>query len=142
MPAEADDWYANLLWIQRRKCLLVTHAGTLFSVFVPDVRVYQLRPPGPFVVARIGEQLAVEGLPSHILGVHDNDPVRIAKTADRSVLGCMNDVARLCEQVVADAGGLARVDRAELHRAMQRNITSARDYIPAIELATARLRRS
>jgi len=48
-----SDWYANLLVIERRKCLLVTHAGTLFSVFCPDVRVVQLRPLGPFVVARI-----------------------------------------------------------------------------------------
>ena len=33
-----DDFYANLLIIERRKCLLVTHAATLFSVFCPDVR--------------------------------------------------------------------------------------------------------
>jgi len=56
------DWYANLLVIERRKCLLVTHAGTLFSVFVPDVRVAQLRPLGPFLVARIADQLRAEGL--------------------------------------------------------------------------------
>lgn len=53
MPASAGDWYANLLWIDRRKCLLVTHAGTLFSVFAPDVRVGELRPIGSFVVPRI-----------------------------------------------------------------------------------------
>lgn len=140
-PAAADDWYANLLWLNGRKCLLVTHAGTLFSVFAPDVRVRQLRPLGPFVIARIVEQLAAEGLSPHVLGVRDDDAVSIAKTADRSVLGCMNDVARLCDQVVADAGRLGGVDLAELHRAMQRNITSARDYVPAIELATARARR-
>jgi uncharacterized protein DUF6933 len=29
-PADDDDWYANLLWLDRRKCLLITHAGTLF----------------------------------------------------------------------------------------------------------------
>ena len=55
------DWYANLLVIERRKCLLVTHAGTLFSVFVPDVRVAQLRPLGPFVVARIADPAARRG---------------------------------------------------------------------------------
>jgi hypothetical protein len=32
------DWYLNLLWIERRKCLLLTHAGTLFPVFVADIR--------------------------------------------------------------------------------------------------------
>jgi hypothetical protein len=48
------DWYANLVVIERRKCLLLTHAGTLLSVFVRDVRVAQLRPLAPFVVARGG----------------------------------------------------------------------------------------
>jgi hypothetical protein len=24
-----EDWYANLLWFDHRKCLLLTHAGTL-----------------------------------------------------------------------------------------------------------------
>ena len=27
LPASEDDWYANLLWIDRHKCVLLTHAG-------------------------------------------------------------------------------------------------------------------
>jgi len=48
-----SDFYANLLHIERRRCLLVTHAATLFSVFCPDVRAAQLRPLGLFLVPRI-----------------------------------------------------------------------------------------
>src|SRR5437762_12970876 len=33
LPPSDDEWYLNLLWIDRQKCLLLTHAGTLFSVF-------------------------------------------------------------------------------------------------------------
>jgi hypothetical protein len=135
LPAEANDWYANVLWLDRRKCLLVTHAGTLFSVFVPDVRASQLRPPGPFVIPRVLEQLAAEGLPSRAFGVSEDFSVIVAKTADRSVLGCMNDLAMLCEHVVADAGGLMRLNLADLHRAMHRNINFSLDYVPAIDLA-------
>ena len=29
LPPTDDDWYLNLLWIDRQKCLLLTHAGTL-----------------------------------------------------------------------------------------------------------------
>src|ERR1700722_6624432 len=39
-----DDWYMNLLWLDGRKCLLVTHAGTKFSAFAPNVRVAALPP--------------------------------------------------------------------------------------------------
>ena len=135
LPAAANDWYANVLWMNRRKCLMVTHARTLFSVFVPDVRASQLRPPGPFVIPRVLEQLAAEGLPSRAFGVSEDFSVIVAKTADRSVLGCMNDLAVLCEHVVTDAGGLTRLDLADLHRLMQRNINSFRHYVPAIDLA-------
>ena len=53
LPAADEDWYANLLWIDREKCLLLTHAGTLFSVVMPGVRVGELRPIGPYVVAAL-----------------------------------------------------------------------------------------
>jgi|ERR1022692_235652 hypothetical protein len=35
---DAGERYASLLWSGRRKCLLLTHAATLFSVFEADVR--------------------------------------------------------------------------------------------------------
>jgi hypothetical protein len=44
-PASEGDWYLNLLWLDRRKCLLLTHADTLFAVLIPDVHAAQLRPP-------------------------------------------------------------------------------------------------
>jgi len=92
-----DDFYANLLIIERRKCLLVTHAATLFSVFCPDVRAAQLRPLGPFLVWRIVAQLDAEGLSERALGELDGGQVTIAATAGgRSVLGCMHDLALTC----------------------------------------------
>ena len=67
-PPSDEDWYANLLWLERRKCLLLTHAGTLFSGFVPDVRAAELRPLGPFVVNVVEAALRSERLPVDGLG--------------------------------------------------------------------------
>lgn len=138
LPISDDDWYANLLWVGGRKCLLVTHAGTLLSIFVPDVRARDLRPLGTFVVPLIGDQLNAEGFRADALGILDGSEVRIAKTAERSVLGCMNDLALTCEHAVADAGGLSHLDLVGLHRRLQRNITNARGYVPAVELVAGR----
>lgn len=134
LPASGDDWYANLLWIERRKCLLVTHSETRFSVFAPNVRAAELRPIGPFVVPMIVRQLAAEGLPTDTLGTLDPSQVKVARTADRSLLGCMNDLALTCEYAVAGAGGLIQLDLAALHRGLQRHLSGARGYVPAIEL--------
>jgi hypothetical protein len=68
----------------------------------------------------------------------NRDLVLLAKTADRSVLGCMNDMAFRCEQAIAGAGA-SRTDLPELNRSLRRNINSARGYCPPIELAARRL---
>lgn len=101
----ADNWYANLLVLDRSRCLLLTHAGTLFTVFEPDVRASDLRSIHNLVVGLIERQLLAESLPPGTFGDLRTTSLRIAKTADRSVLGCMNDMAFLCEVAVADAGG-------------------------------------
>jgi hypothetical protein len=67
-PLSDDGWYANLLWIDRRKCLLLAHADTLFRVIRADVRVDELRPPGPYVVRVVEDELRAERLPLDILG--------------------------------------------------------------------------
>jgi hypothetical protein len=46
LPPTDEDWYLNLVWIERQKCLLLTHAGSLFSVFRVGVHVADLRPLG------------------------------------------------------------------------------------------------
>ena len=61
-PAD-DDWYLNLVWIERQKCLLLTHAGTLFSVFRAGVRSADLRPIGTYLVAAIESEFRAESLP-------------------------------------------------------------------------------
>jgi hypothetical protein len=92
-PVSDDDWYLSLLWIGRRKCLLLTHAGTLFPILATDVRKAQIKPIGPYVVALIEEQLLSEGLPADTLGPLDAGHVQLAKTASRSILGVIGQLS-------------------------------------------------
>ncbi|HEY5987020.1 MAG TPA: hypothetical protein VIV12_11690 [Streptosporangiaceae bacterium] len=136
---DAEDWYANLLWSGRRKCLLLTHASTLFSMFEADVRAADLRDTHQLVTRLIGRELAREGLPATTFGALGEQELIVARTADRSVLGCMNDMAELCEHAIATSGGLRQADLADLNRALRRNINSARGYQRPIDLARQRL---
>ena len=66
-PAPArdpEDWYANLLWFDRRKCLLLTHVATLFTIFEADVTASSLRPTHQLVTGLIGRELRREDLPA------------------------------------------------------------------------------
>jgi Domain of unknown function (DUF6933) len=135
---KAEDWYANLLWFERRKCLLLTHVGTLFTILEADVSASDLRSTGPFISALIRRELLSEGLPTDAFGSGLEDVV-YAKTADRSVLGCMNDMAYTCEVAIADSGSLRRTDLVALNRYLRRNINSARNYERPIDLTIGRL---
>jgi hypothetical protein len=134
-----EDWYANLLWFERRKCLLLTHSATLFTIFEPNVTAARLRATQQLAAGLIGRELRREGLPAGTFGDLEQEDVFLAKTADRSVLGCMNDMAFMCEHAIAKAGGLARTDLGQLNRSLRRNINSARGYCPPIELTARRL---
>jgi hypothetical protein len=133
-----DDWYANLLWLDGRKCLLLAHAGTLFSVFVPDIRKADLMPVGPSVVGFIHTELEAESLAPDHLGALDFRSIALAKTESRTVLGYMNEMARFCEDAVDDAGGLARCDGRGLNHELRRELHLSRQppgYIVPIERA-------
>jgi hypothetical protein len=132
------DWYANLLWVDGRKCLLFAHAGTLFSVFVPDIRKAGLVPIGPSVVALIHGELEAESLSLDRLGVLDSSSIALATTESRIVLGYMNETARFCEYAVEDAGGPAAAMPRELNRDLRRELHLSRralGYFVPIELA-------
>ena len=133
--ASPGDWYANLYWLDRRKCLLITHAGTLFSVFEADVRAADVREIQQLLAGLVERELHREGLPPETFGPLRSRELTLARTADRSVLGCMRDMAFLCEVDVSRAGGLARCDPAKVNHALHRNINSSRGYQPPVELA-------
>ena len=98
-----------------------------------------LRATRQLVTGLIGRELRREELPAGTFGDLGQQEALLAKTADRSVPGGMNDIAFSCEHAIASAEGLARTDLADLNRSLRRNINSARGYCPPIELAARRL---
>jgi hypothetical protein len=137
-PTE-DDWYLNLLWIDRRKCLLLTHTGTLFSVFRADIRSADLRPLGTYLVDAIGAELRAEHLPTDTFSELQPDSVLLAKTASRSTLGFMNEMAFELRYVIAHNGGLRRCDIDVLNYGLRRTLRNRGEYVRPIELVAQRL---
>jgi hypothetical protein len=137
-PTE-EDWYANLLWIYRRKCLLLAHAGTLFPVFAADVRKPDLEPFGASIIELIGTALRQEHLPVDVLGPLDPGSVHLARTASRSVLGFMNDMALHCRREVEASGGLDLTEVDTLNHRLRRTLHNHDGYREPIELVVQRL---
>lgn len=138
-PPSGADWYANVFPIHRRKCLLLTHAETLFSVVVPDVVVSRLRPPGQSVVDHIGTALRQEQLAPDVFGVLDASDVHPARTADRRVLGVMTDHRYVVEIQAAHDGGLDDAGLDDLHHRLHRHITLSKGTTYPIDLVRSQL---
>lgn len=67
-PSDDADWYANLIYLERHKCLMLTHAGTLFTVLAADARKADVTPVGDFICRVIQRELDTESLALDALG--------------------------------------------------------------------------
>ena len=105
------------------------------------MRAVDLRATHRLVTGLVERELRREGLPPATFGNLRSQELILANTADRTVLGCMNDMAFLCEAAISDTGGLALTDLGELNHALHRHINSSRDYRPPVELAAEQLER-
>ena len=142
VPPSDDDWYLNLLWFDRRKCLLLTHAGTVFSIFIPDVRKAELAPIGPYLIDAVVGALRAEGLPVDALGELDSHDVLLAKTASRRVLGFMNEVASHISYAVYEHRNVREVDVVALNAQLQRTLHNhGGRYATPLGLGAERLER-
>jgi len=120
--------------------LLITHAATLFSLFVVDVRIADLRPFERRIAGLLAGALLEEGLPVDALGRLEPNEVRLAKTASRHVLGVMNQMALEIGWHIDHAGGLSDIDVDELNRHLRRSLhTKDGDYRIPLELVHERL---
>jgi hypothetical protein len=136
-PPTNHDWYLDLLWIERQKCLLLVHQGTLFSAFRIHVRSADLRPIGTYLAGIVESELRAEGLPRDTFPEIGANSVHLAKTASRSTVGFMVQMALELRYRIAYDGGLARCDTNALNHDLRRTPRKRGAYVLPIELVTA-----
>ncbi len=133
--ASGESWHANLLRIDRRKCVLFTHDKTLYSVFVPGLKKAEFE--------RLDEIFG-----QHLFKVLLRDEftqtqiermleacrvIRCTPSSNRSVLGSMNNMRFHLGWYVEQDGGLASVDLGQLHYRLNRIPFSAVGYAYPVE---------
>ncbi len=111
-------WHANLLRIERRKCVLFTHDETLYSVFVPGLKKPDFERLPDIFGQRLFKTLLWEEFPqAQIELILDAARVvRFTRSNSRSVLGSMNDIQFQIQVHVEHDDGLDHCDLVNLHR--------------------------
>jgi hypothetical protein len=112
LAARLGDWYAHLLRIDRRKCVIFTSERTLLTFLVVGVDRNAIRDLATLLQDGLRRLLRSEGFaPSDVDRVLDEyQDLTLAPTADRSVLGSLNDLARIAAVRIEIEGGLQRCD--------------------------------
>jgi hypothetical protein len=84
-------------------------------------------------------ELRAESLPTDTFSELEPENVRLAKTASRSTLGFMNEMAFELRYLIAYAGGLGRCDIDVLNHGLRRTLCNRGEYVRPIELVARRL---
>jgi len=128
-------WHANLIRIERRKCLLLTNDRTLYSFLVTGVKKKDLVNFRELFALHLKMNLAKEGFgPEDIdKALEEYGEIAIAPTANRSVLGSMNDLAYQADYLVSRAGGLGKGDILTVNMMLNRIPMGAIKFDYAIE---------
>lgn len=134
-----EDWYANLVWIEGRKCVLFTHVGTLFPFIVLDVRRPQIRTLSQTFRSEYERNLMHAGATPHQIAqeLFRQEHLRIGKSQNKRVLGSMTDYGLMAKSDVEWFGGLRSVESLTISARLADTLMSAIGYSSGIcELRT------
>ena len=123
-------WHANLLQIDRRKCLLFMNDKTRYNFLVAGVKKPDYKHIGEIFLDALFRCMLNDGIGQkgveRVLDTCSN--YCITKFSDRSVLGTMNDVADIAKHTILCSGGLNHTDISRLNMDNNRMPMKAINY--------------
>jgi len=124
------NWYANLLRIDRRKCILFTNEKTFYSFMIAGVKKENLQNIFDEFLFHLNMNLQAEGFGIDAISkvMVEYTEMGFAKTSNRQVLGVMNDFAYGYQYDIARAGGLDGVRILEANKRTNRTPSSPLKY--------------
>lgn len=128
-------WHANLLTLDRRKCVLFTNDKSRYTFLVPGLRKPDFTHLGELFLDNLFRSMLNDGIPQKgvekVLNTCSN--YCVMTSCNRSVLGTMNDVANIVKWTVVDSGGLMNTDISELMMKMNRMPMKPLEYGYSVE---------
>jgi hypothetical protein len=128
-------WHANLIHIDRRKCVLFTNDKTLFNFLAPDVARGQLKELDKLFRGWLECILSDEGFDSELKEkiLSEYQEIGYTGATSKSVLGSMNDLAFHYKYMVLAGGGVHSYQVPEIIRKLNRMPMGAIGYQYSIE---------
>jgi hypothetical protein len=131
------NWYANLLRIDKRKCILFTNEKTLYSFLIPKVKKENLKNIIDEFLFNLNMNLQAEGFPLEVIHrvMQEYPDIGFAKTASRHVLGSMNELAFQYENLIVNfTEGIENIRILGVNKDINRTIMRGIKYLHPIEM--------
>jgi hypothetical protein len=135
------NWYANLIRIDRRKCILFTNEKTLYSFLIPNVLKKNITNIVEEFLVNLSFNLQAEGFGLEVINrvTQEYKEIGFAKTASKKVLGAMNQLAFEYEVFIEEKEGLENIKILEMNRDINRTILKGIKFLHPIEALRALL---
>lgn len=129
------NWYANIIRIDRKKCLLFVNEGTLYSFLIPCVLKAKLKNIRNEFLNNLVINLQYEGFSLEVINrvCQEYQEIMFAKTASKHVLGAMTQLSFEYGVLIEMKEGLQNVKVPELNHTINRTILKGIKYLHPIE---------
>jgi flavorubredoxin len=133
------SWHANLLHIDRKKCVLFTNDKTLFNFIAPDVTRAQIKDLNLLFSGYLSCVLSAEDISNNFKEkiMAEYEDIKYAATSNKSVLGSMNDLAFHYKYLIMSKGGIHCADVPQVIHELNRMPMGAIGYEYAIDALKA-----
>ena len=125
-----EDWYANLIYIDGKKCLLLVESESLYSLLLPNFKKSDMEN-----IESIFKNHLIKALSRINIGqdrieeiFERSGKIQYTTTQSRSILGSMNEYAFQYKALIIDRGGLEKCDVDNVIYNVNNLIMGAIDY--------------
>jgi hypothetical protein len=140
---DLTEWYADLVGVGAKKIIVFTHASTLFSLVALDVRRLERSKLEEMLLSRLPAILSqIDCRSSGVEAIAQmGGDCCYATTADRRVLGSMNELIRSLKFYIEGNGGIEQSDEVVLSLRLSETLMGAIGYERPIDRFRALLNR-
>lgn len=133
------SWHANLIYIDRKKCLLFVNDKTLFNFIVPDISRAQIKELSNIFRVNLECVLAAEGVSpkakTKIMSEYSS--IKYTNTNSKSILGSMNDLAFHYKYLIQSEGGVHSYAVPSIIKKLNHMPMGALEYVFSIDAMEA-----
>jgi hypothetical protein len=135
-PEGLGNWYANLLRIDRRKCIIFTNEKTLYTFLIPKVLKANVKNIEEEFLIHLSYNLESEGFRLEVINkvMLECQQIGFAKTINKSVLASMNDLVHKYEFEIMREGGINNIRMLPINHRINRTPMGALKYESPIEV--------